>query len=663
MMNGYRDEANDGVLQETKTDAQRVAELDKLRSKFCSKYDKWIDEAKRSNTFLRGTHFGDTYGTQREGTDDDYFPEDRTYVDTNKIPSIDYTLSRIDRLVQYIRSDEGEPIVQSEGEYSLEILENQALVQMGEWFPDLSANEHVAKLLTARLDHWRDHSDFNQVMDDVAGLAAAQRMAFTVGEWIEDETTKEPFKLTPIKIGNYWFDPKANNVKECKYIGYRKCAQERKNIEAKYGKSLDEYKDKKYIDVEHHYTRDYTTETREREIIDDDGETVTESAKVYKYPRGWRYTVKCNNYVLYDGEMKWNGPIPPIATFPWRKLPFSMVGVSVIDSTARINRAVDNLVDIISKSTFRLLPKIAVNTSAIDNPDELDEGESGAYLKFDGPIQGNIQYLQGGSPLIAAYELMQNLMSLGDEMIGAEGLNIEDAVKHDLSGDAIEGIVQSQDGIAGKQRDAWYEYLQDVYSMALQFMVFNEKDVVTVEVFTPAGVKTVDVELSAYQFDSAEIESRFDVEVFSPKNMPRNPVRRQQYLHKLYTDVGALAREDAELARLWVQDSAPPNAGALLEYISKATDPQDGMEMIDPNAAKLDLTEQETRIRMAADASKSVGDSLEKASNKAVDLENFEAAKEIAASIPLAVNTAYDQVIAGGQTEIVQPEPDQIEVI
>lgn len=666
----YETEPTDGEKAEARAigEAKRASELDALYDRYSKRFGNWEDTAKQANTFMRGTHFGDNYGIRGDNRTDDYMPEDRNYGEEKKIPSMDYSLSRIDRLVQFCRSDEGVPTVESEGAYSLELVSDDAIEEVGARFGELPQNEAVAKLATARLDKFRDHSDINRVLDDICMTAAMQRMAFTVGEWVEDETEQEPFKLRQVKVGDFWFDPDGNDVASCKFIGYKRTKQERKVVEKKYDKDLSQYNDQKYIDVEHHYTRDFSIEHKNLPTgeIGEDGEEIVETGTIYKYPRGWRYTVKFKNTILYDGPMTTAGSLPPIRTMPWRKLPFSMIGVSAWDSTASINRAVDKLIDVISKSAYRMLPKIFVNSSEIANAEELDEGEAAGYVDVDGDVGDNaLRYIQGGAVPVAAYELMNNLMAMGDQMCGAEGINMENASKFEMSGDAIEGIVQDQEGIAGKLRDSWHEYLKDVYTMAMRFYMANETEDVSVSLDTPNGKVDVIVNMSRYQFDDSEFETRFDVQVFSPKNMPRNPVRKAQYIQETFMGVYNMMQADPNLARMYVQNTTLPNSGELLSYINEiANTPPPEMAADttaqDEAAAKVAMTEQEARIRMAADAAKSVGDSMEKAANKAADLEDFNAAREITTAIPAAVNTAYDEVMMGGQPPVPDvPIPDQ----
>ena len=660
---------------------KRAQSLERDMKLFNDHFDGWVKHAKTSNTFLRGTHFdqySQNHGTSSSTARSDFFPEDRNTDDSNnKIPSIDYTLSRINRFTQYCRADEGEPIVQSEGAYSIELVDDQAIEAVGARFSELKENEIVAKLVTARLDKFRDSSDINKTLDDVIQLAAAQRMAFTVGEWREDETTAEPFKLTVVKVGNFWFDPDANRVDECKFIGYKRRKQERSVVESKYNVDLSDFTTDKYIDVEHHYTRDYTTETRSMPTgeVTPVGTPVEETAKIYKYPRAWRYTVKYKSRILYDGEMDTPGATPPIATLPWRKLPFSMVGVSMIDSLAAINRAIDKHVDTLSKSAYRLLPKILVNTAGVENAGELDEGEAAGWVECEGKVNGdNIRYLDAGNIPSAVYTLMDKLKAEGDETCGVAGINMEDAIKSDLSGDAIEGIVQSQDGIAGNQRDAWHDYLKDIYTMAARFYMANETEQVSVTVPTPIGDLQTVVEMSRYGFNDSEFETRFDVQVFSPKNMPRNPVRKAQYIDTVYTGIAdKMERFGPEFTRLYIQQAGLPNTGALLEYVNNTEQrQQEQAQMQSPDngiqeqaAAKIAVTTQESRVRMATDTAKSTGDALEDAAKKAVDMGDFAQAAAIIDSIPAAVNNAYDQVMAGGAMPlpIEQPIPEQPEAI
>jgi hypothetical protein len=410
--------------------------------------------------------------------------------------------------------------------------------------------------------------------------------------------------------------------------------------------------------VRHFYTKDFTTskvEQIEVEIEDEGVEVEQEPESVYKYPWAWRYTVTCGNKVLYDGEMETPGGRPPICVFTWRPLPHSMIGVSVMDSTETINRNIDRTVQYIMASAYRGLPKTAIDTARVESPDESEDNLPGGFLHWDSTKPGAgspYEHLAGAPVPESLYTLLTTLKQLGAEMTGADGVAFEDASKFKLSGDAIEGLAQDRKGIAARVRDTWANFLADYYEVVLRFIMQNETDQVTVELPTASGTVQVTTEMPAYQFDDAEFEARFDVNVFSPQNMPKNPVRRAAYLLQVMNSVSEIAARDPQLARIYVQNADLPNSAELMAYL-------DTIQPAAPTGAGADVAAQvaaqqkDVTDRRAADVAKSVTDSMEKLAAEAAKAGQFDQAAAIIGGMPAASNKAYN--------EALQWEPPQIQ--
>lgn len=650
--------------------ADRLAEVTKVYDDFQKRFSAWIDKAKRSNTFLRGTHFENSGRLATSADGYDYLPEDRKAGDEKQYPSIPYTLGIIDQLCQYIRHDEGDVVVTSEGGYELIAIDPALAAQEGV-LGVKSKNELVAKMLTARLDLYRDRANVDRILDSTAHVAAAQRTAFLVVDWVEDETRQEPVVTKIIKPGSYWFDPEAETVQDCDYIGYE-CDEERDRMADKYGVSLKDHPET--VKVRHHYTRDYTIKRVENkiEIEQSDGatEVETETVDVYQYPNAWRYTVTIGSTILYDGEIETPAGRPPICVYTWRPLPHSMIGVSVMDSTETINRNIDRTVQYIMQAAFKGLPKTGIDTAQIDNPDSIDDNEVAGYVRFNS-TKGN-----GGSPFAhiegspipdSLYTLLDTLKQLGAEMSGADGVAFEDASKFKLSGDAIEGLAQDRKGVASRIRDTWAQFLADYYELVLRFIMSEEEDKVSLEIQSPTGTITVETEMPMYQFDDSEFEARFDVNVFSPQNMPKNPVKRAAYLLQVMDSVMTLAERNPTLARIYVENADLPNSAAIIQYLdgleAKANDPTQPAQ---PSQAELDAQakQAEVRNRMAADVAKSVTDALEKLSAEAAAAGNYDAAAALISSMPEKANQAYNQTLQDNQwtpqSQPSQPQPQQV---
>lgn len=652
------------------TPAERLAAVKKLRTDFIDRYSGWIEDAKKSNTFLRGTHF-DKVGrpSSKHADKHDYLPEDRQDSESAMFPSIPYTLGIIDQMTQYIQHDQGDIVVSSEGDYAMPQVD-PALAAMQGQIGAKSQNELVAKMLTARLDKYRDRSNDDQALGEVAHVAAAQRTCVEVFDWVEDETNQEPVVSEIIRPGHYWFDPCASTVQKAEYVGYE-IEEEREPTERKYGKKLTEQtEDDDCVWVQHHYTRDYTiktvkdtaiVESTEVEVEPSDGikgpEIEVEKPEVvavYKYENAWRYTVTCGNTVLYDGSIKTPAGRPPCAICTWRPLPHSMIGVSVMDSTRTINRNLDRTQQYIMLAAYRGLPKIGIDVAVCENPDEAQDNVPSGFIKYDSTKgTGGVPY--GHIPAApipdSLYELMNNLKALGYEMTGADGLNIEDASHVKLSGDALEGLAQDRKGIASRMRDTWAQFLSDRYELILRFIMKNETDTVSLDLPTPKGMVTIETSMPAYGFDDAEFESRFDVNVFSPKNMPKNPIKRAAYLAQIMDTVIVLAERNPALARIYVENADLPNSSELIAYLDSLEAEKLKGAPAQPSEAQMlaAAKSKEIQERMAADVAKSVTDSLEKLSAEAAAAGNFTLAAEIIADMPTKASAAYQSTIQGPQ--------------
>jgi hypothetical protein len=634
-------------------DLPRLQQCKKIRSAWDSKFKNWVDKSRRTNSYLRGSHFSEAF--IRKGVDrDDYLPEDRRADgDTKTYPSIPYALSIIDRMVQYIRHDEGEILVTAEGKYAYPMIDD-SLLQLGlqlaeDTDSEITEAELVAKMLTARLDLFSHRGSVDSILQEIAYIAASQRLAFVCIDWIDDETSEEPVHTKLIPIGKYWFDPDASTVHQCRFLGYES-EMDKDAARRKYG--TDVVAEGSTVKLYHHYTRDYTVAESEPEVIDGVGS----DGVFYKYPAAWRYTVTTNNAVLYDGPIETPGYRPPVCIFTWRSLPHSLIGVSVLDSTETINNNIDRTIQYIMQAAYRGLPKTAVDTATAD-PNSLDNNDVGGFLKYDSSKGAGLayNYIPGSPVPDSLYTLLDTLKGLGAEMSGADGVQMEDASKFKLSGDAIEGLAADREGIAARIRDAWYLFLRDYYQLVIRFIMKYEQDDVSLSMETPQGAVAFETSMKAYQFDDSEFEQRFDVEVFAPKNMPKNPVRRAQYLLQLMGTVAELSNSDPALARMYIDMADLPNKQAMLSYIEAKIQAQAEAQEVAPQVD--DKESQLVLERRASDIAKSVGDSLE-ALAKNIGKDDPTLALQIIASIPDEANKAYNTVIQGGTW--TEPQTEQI---
>ncbi|WP_299081633.1 hypothetical protein [uncultured Paraglaciecola sp.] len=646
--NGQRTDINTVDFKEL----PRVQQCKKIRDDFKSRYENWVQLAKQSNTYLRGTHFHGALANDNRVDPDDYLPEDRHARGSNEkiYPSIGYSLDLIDQMTQYIQQDQGDIIVSAEGQYAFPTIDPR-LAQLVDVDSQISQNELIAKMLTARIDLFSERSGVARKLDEVAHEAAANRTAFVVVDWIDDETNEEPVDTKLIRAGSYWFDPTASCIDESQYIGYI-CGMDKDSAGRKYGKEITNTQ-KTRIDLNHCYTRDYTVKELPKGVAQAEG---VESV-VYKYPSAWRYTVYHGSQILYDGPMTTPTGRPPICIFTWRSLPRSMIGVSVLDSTKTINNNVDRIVQYIMETAYRSLGKTSVDKAQVDDLNVLDENYANPFLFFDSTKAKSstrpFEYIQGGQIPDSLYAILDKLMALGKQMCGADGIDAQDLSKF-TSGDAIEGLVQNdREGIASRVKDEFYLFLQDYFELVIRFIMQNEVEEVSLTIETPAGEAELTTSMDLYQFDDDDFERYFDVSVYNPKNMPSNPVKRNAFLLSLVDNLGA---RDIDSAKLFLDIADLPYKSSFKDYIDakeqEALLAQQAQAAQDTDAAEAlaqsKLKEKETREKMASDTAKSVADGIE-ALAKDISATEPDRAAQLLLTIPQEVNNAYNTVINGGQ--------------
>lgn len=627
----------------------RIQQCKKIRSDFKNRYGNWIKLAQESNSYLRGTHFTGS----RNALAGDYFPEDRGTgsSDEKLYPSIGYTLKLIDTLTQYIQEDRGDIVVTAEGKYAFPTIDPR-LASMVDSETVISENELVARMLTARLDLFAERSGVNRKLDEIAREAAANRTAFVVISWVDDETSEEPVKTDVINPGRYWFDPTASCIDEADYLGYD-VDMDKGAAERKWGEKINAKGSS--IKIYHTYTRDYTI----KELTDEASEEANVSdGVIYKYPGAWRYTVSCKDQILYDGEMETPTGRPPICIFTWRPLPKSMIGVSVLDSTRTINNNIDRTVQYIMETAYKSLSKTAVDKAQIDDPNVLQNNGVGDWLFFDSTKAVTsatpYQYVEGGPIPAGLYTLLDTLKALGEEMCGVSGIVATDLSKF-VSGDAIEGIIKNdRTGPASHVKDCWYLFQQDYFELVIRFIMQNEVEEVSLTIDTPAGEMELTTSIDLYEFDDDEFESFFDVSVSNPKNLPANPVKRNALLMGL---IDRLNTSDIASAKLFLDLADLPYKASFKDYIEQrearelaaaqaaAQAPQQQqLSDLDKFLLEAKNKERETILRLAADASKSVSDGLESLAKQVGETDPV-GATEILLSIPLEASKAYQFIL------------------
>ena len=671
----------DEDIQQTESAEKLIKKRNKYKTLFKERYQNFVQVSENASTFVRGTHFEG--GSLRRTGSTDLSPEDR-FGDNREYFAVPYLPSRIDKIVQYVRGEDVQPSVEAEEVYNFPELTPQfqevmELVQ--QHFENMTHNEIYAKMLTARLDLFCDRSQMARIENEILDISAMERVTGVYVSHYEDESTKEPVRVEICQPGNFGFDPDAAKIEEGRFSWYTERSVDKKSVEHEYkvklqsstidqgGIRTDDRRDiKGLVDLEHWWYRDTTT--IDKEVEDQDGNKSTEA--VYKYRSGWRYVVYCNDNVIYDGQPKtplgWNKP--PLLVHCWRPMPRTIVGMSLYDLTKDQNRAMDRFMQTAVKTAERQQPKTLVNKNAIDDVDAFSENQTAQNIPLNlkpGEAIGNaFAHIAGGSPNVANIEMFDRVVRMTDEMSGATGLVFDDASTLDLSGDAIEGIAQDRDGVAGRVRDNWTWFRKDLYTLIAQMLIDFAREPVTVKIQTPQGPLNVPLAEDAFNITSDSYEARFDIVVDTPRNVPRNPVKRSQYWLSILNTVAVMAEKDPSLALLYIQTSDLPNKAQLLEYVQKVqaraqaqaqagqANPQGGAELAAEMAkmqAQAVENEQEAKLKVQTRAAETVTDILEEA-GKTIAKEDPDAAVVFSQQIPELVKRAF-----AGEDITIQPQP------
>lgn len=661
-----------------------IGKINSWKKEFQTKYKNWEKLAKEANSFVRGSHFESevTDVTGRDQSPEELGGNKRVY------PNVPYLPSRIDRAVQFIRSDEASPAVEPEEPFDFTGIPadhpynmiKPALVQA---LGDITDNELTARLLTARLDLFSDRANMTEILDEVLEIAAQERICVTLVEWHEDETTREPVKVTPLDVGDFGFDPNANKIEEGRFCWYVERDIPRSVVAERYKKKVSDLPggskgageaddgetvyDENLVDVEHWWIKDTTTKTVKAEIEIEGGAIEAEEEDVYKYRGGWRYVCVTGNQVLKDGssETPCNGR-PPMVIMPWRKMPRTIVGMSMYDLTKDFNKSMDRLQQYGLEASYKQQPKTLVDPSKVANVDELMQNTVGGFVILEptedgktSSLGGMVQYLPGGNPPGGVLEMYDRIKASADEFCGTEGVAIEDATKTKLSGDAIEGLAQDRDGVLGRVKDRYYWFKRDLYRLILGYIIQNQESEMSVPLEVNGTTVYIKTSFKMFGFDEYDFEPRFDIVVAAPRNMPRNPVRRSQYLRQLLGDVSQLAATDPVMARMYVDVADLPNKPKLYEYLQQreamaaqqAAPANDALAKADADALK---AEKEAELAVRKRAAESVIDSFERIATEVAKVDPVKAA-ELAARIPQIAMEAWNATPA-----MAQPMPTNV---
>lgn len=655
-------------------DAELIARRSTYRKLFTNKYQNWVSATENASTFVRGTHFEG--GNLRSTGSTDTAPEDR-YGEERDYFAVPYVAMVIDEMVQYVRGEDVPPSVEAEEVYNFPSMSpelKQVMELARESFKDLSDNEIYAKMLTARLDLYSDRAQMERLENEILNISAMERVTGVYVSHYEDESTKEPIRVEICQPGNFGFDPDAAKIEEGRFCWYTERSLDRKAVQIEYDVELedssvngsirtDDRTDLKgLVDIEHWWYRDTTTENKENE---------DSSESVYKYQSGWRYVVYCNGKVIYDGQPKvplgWGKP--PLLTHCYRPMPRTIMGMSLYDLTKDQNQALDRFMQYAVKTAERQQPKNLIDSNRVEDIDRLAENEVGDWTPIDvksgESLSTAIQYMQGGAPSTANIDMYERVKRMTSEMCGIDGIKLSPDLPRDASGVLAEGLLDSKDGVAGAVRDNWTWFRKDLYTLIAMMLIDYADEPVTVKLQTPMGPINVPLAERAFNITSDSYEARFDIVVQTPRNVPRNPVKRAQYWLSILRTVAEQTQADPALAMLYVQTSDLPNKAQLIEYIQQkqaqaqaqpqgGTGNEQGAEIAAEMAkmqAKAVENEQEARLKVQSRAAETVTDILEEA-GKTIAKSDPMGAVAFSQEIPELVKRAFE----GEQINIQQPQ-------
>ena len=653
------------TLDETPKERKINSQLSKFESMFNNKYSAWVDQAEESNTFIRGSHF--IRKSSGDESPEEFGGGDRMY------PNVPYCASRLDKMLEYVRADEAQPTVEPEFDFNFpteaefsgtrELLGANIDPENPTENSEMSDNALLAKIYTARLDKYRDRSDSDRILDEVFVIGAQERVACIMVDYRPDDERKEPVYTTVARPGDFMFDPDAASIKESRFFKFTETSVSRLDVERLYDVKLRKDTEKNdnssdrdndttsasgIVDVSHWWIKDYSLIDREDEY--------GESTQIPEYKNSWRKIVRVGTQIIYDGESNTPRGEPNVRLFSYRPMPRSMMGMSFLDLTKDGNKTLDRLQQYSIESAYKMQPKILVNKKMLKNPDQIYNNTPSGFVDLevkDGHSMAEaVMYLAGGSPPTGAIEAFSRIRSVTDEFAGVEGVNIENAVNTEMSGKAIEGLMEgSGGGVSGRVRRNWVRFLNEYYTLVLETITMHEEETVYVTVPMPQGSVTVPIQVDQFRFEAYEFEPRFDVRVFSPSNMPRNPAMRAEYMKSNISTMIELSSVDPQLAMIWLKDADIPGRDALIQYLKGIMQPQQQGETAEAPAVseaqgKIAIAEEEARLRVQSRTAETLADSYE------------EVAKQMARTDPVAAMQFIPTIPALIQ-QAMAPEPEQ----
>lgn len=691
--------------------------IKQIRKRYRDDLREWHDWTEHVESYKRGNHYPDMEA------DDGESPEDIGITD-REYPVAPYTLSVEDRIIAWLLKDDAKPVVTPEDAVEFPLPDEhplrQQLAAAGETLGDKgSHNEIVARLLTARLDRFVEKSKLDLVFDEILEIAASQRTAFAMVTHESGEMIDEPNRVIPLESRHVLFDRRAATIEESEAVCVILKDQSREEIQRRYDVTLSKGdKDAEdqaadidddeglpeqmhTVDVEYWWLRDRSTtsepmmepafvvtdetgqqaevsaqeaealaaqgipvEQVERPALDEDGNPVT--VEVERFVGGRAFVVMVGQQVLSVQQNPNASGRIPVHELQWRRIPRRVMGIGAYDMTKDANQTIDRLMQYGIRSSETSQAKVLTKKDRIKNWQEVVDNEQGGFIdvETDAPLSDAFMPIAGTAYNPSHFEVMDRVRGLFDEMSGASGVQIEKMSK-DMSGDAIEGLAaESAGGFISRLARRFEVFRAAVFKDVIHNVIAYEDHATVLKLSGLSGETSYfPFNFAELRFDGFDFEASWDVTVEAPRNMPRNPIRRAQYIIATVQTILGIAQtmgHDAALLVLEVVDI--PNKSRVRQLVEKMRTAQEQGGQSDPELMRMQaegqIKSQEMEQRFRVRLAESVGDALEEVAKK-VAASDPDKALQIIANMPAIVLAAYQTGQMPPEAEAVMAEAGQ----
>jgi len=646
----------------------------------------WSDYCEKVEDFLRGNH----YRLEREETE---------LVAEGEYPVIHHTWYTIDTLCSQISSATHRPQVVPEdaSEFAAVPMDHpwrQLSEQTKSIIGKKTDNEVAAELLNARLDYTWDKSDLDCVFDEALESAAWFRNSFILLGWDHNDLI-DGTTVDLLEAKDVIYDLKAPGaVERGRFVAYRfmrtrEYVRERWGYEHP-GNTAEHYNDDKtaanYDDEEVEvwcwYIRDHSTkkvkerdvETRQRsEPVYDEisgiqvGERpvneeveVEVDVEVPKYRGGWRRVYMTDDKILETTDNPNASGRLPIKMMPWYKVPRKVEGMSVYDLEKDANQAMNHSMKYALDNANRSQVKVIYKEEAITNIEDALDNEAHGFIGVETDYGlGEVFQIIPGAPLPEAQVQMMNIITdLQERTLGTVDMRQPNSLPRDVSGRAIEGVQAASQNRLERVKRRWHKLIREcARDMIMNIIEYEDEEKTVVLGRDWSQPAYVSFNPSILRFEDWEFEARWDIAVEAPRNLPVNPVDRNDYLLAVASKLSemdpmiAMAAikmlelpKEATMQRIIEGKAAqasqkPPEPTPMDLVQAEAQARQQQAQLETQLAIQEEQTKQEMKIR--ARSAESVADAMEKVAQILAQKDMWQDSIEVIGLIPKAVNEAW----------------------